>query len=44
MATTLHLGNCLNNCIICEHRYHDGQEVCDTCGRDFRSKTEGRIG
>jgi hypothetical protein len=44
MAITIHLGDCKNDCLICEHKYHDGQEVCDTCGKDFTSNTEWRIG
>lgn len=33
MATTLHLGDCLNNCATCASNYHDqfkGRD-CDTC-------------
>lgn len=30
--TTLHLGDCLNGCALCAENYHDGQEVCNTCG------------
>ena len=43
MATTLHLGDCLNDCLICKNRYHEGQDICDTCGEDFTSKTKWRI-
>lgn len=42
--TTVHLGDCLNGCLICEQRYHENVEICDACGKDFTSKTEWRIG
>lgn len=41
---TVHLGDCLSGCVICESNYHEDVEVCDTCGKDFTSKTEWRIG
>lgn len=34
--TTLHLGDCLNGCAICADRYHDGQAICDTCGKEAK--------
>jgi len=30
--TTLHLGDCLNGCALCAENYHEGREVCDSCG------------
>ena len=33
--TTIHLGDCLNGCEICANNYHDGQDICDTCGKDL---------
>ena len=31
--TTIHLGDCMNGCQTCSDNYHEGQEVCATCGR-----------
>ena len=30
--TAIHLGDCQNGCDTCTKYYHEGQEVCDTCG------------
>lgn len=35
MATTLHLGDCLNGCDICKERWHEDVEECLTCGLYF---------
>ena len=32
MATTLHLGDCLNGCDICKDRHHEGRTFCNDCG------------
>lgn len=33
MATTLHLGDCLNGCDVCRDRWHeDIEDQCLTCG------------
>jgi len=42
MMTTIHLGDCLNGCVICAVRYHEGQEVstCPDCGLDLDEQRE----
>ena len=36
--TTLHLGDCQNGCATCADRYHEGQNTCDTCGKDIKTE------
>lgn len=38
--TTLHLGDCLNDCAICADRYHEGQEICDECGYEHDKEND----
>lgn len=40
MATTLHLGDCQNGCLVCSERYHEGRETCDTCGQELYTCTD----